>query len=229
MIKVGCFKKSKSEPGFTNVEAVSVSKSGFKVFSPFFLHDEDDIIFENYWQFHKVYEEVPDIDIIKDGESIWKHSKEKHIENGELTSNYFKWREKGMKCQEPLRYPVGKNYASKCKFALQYDKKLNYIQSRKEIYLKKYCELAKKIPLFDYLKKQLKAKKNLLILDFDGPHQNSLAYYKEKYNVDDNFISNHAMEINQKNINIMINDPKHPFGHGYCLALALLGKEEWAQ
>ena len=26
----------------------------------------------------------------------------------------------------------------------------------------------------------------------------------------------------------MLNDPKHPFGHGYCLAMVLLNKEvEW--
>ena len=34
--------------------------------------------------------------------------------------------------------------------------------------------------------------------------------------------------INQNNMRVMLNDAKHPFGHGYCLAMALLGKvEEW--
>ena len=30
------------------------------------------------------------------------------------------------------------------------------------------------------------------------------------------------MLITPENLNIMLNDPKHPYGHGYCLAKALL-------
>ena len=79
----------------------------------------------------------------------------------------------------------------------------------------------------------------------DGPCQSSLDYYKEKYDVDDNFIVDHTMEVTDKNIDIMLNDRKHPFGplrgegsprgyprrlgrrvgHGYCLAMALLNME----
>lgn len=36
------------------------------------------------------------------------------------------------------------------------------------------------------------------------------------------------MLITKENISIMLNDTKHPFGHGYCLAMALLDKDiEW--
>ena len=52
--------------------------------------------------------------------------------------------------------------------------------------------------------------------------------YKQKYGVGNDFIQNDTMLITKDNIEIMLNDTKHPFGHGYCLAMALLDKEiEW--
>ena len=42
----------------------------------------------------------------------------------------------------------------------------------------------------------------------------------------DNFIENNTIECNEFNMNIMLNDPKHPFGHGYCLAMTLLNKHK---
>ena len=82
--------------------------------------------------------------------------------------------------------------------------------------------------MFRDLQKRLEKGENLLIIEVDGPCQSSLDYYKQKYNVNDNFIENHTMLVNQQNINIMLNDPKHPFGHGYCLAMALMNKEtDW--
>jgi hypothetical protein len=108
------------------------------------------------------------------------------------------------------------------------DNKLDYVESRKKIYVKEYCRLVKKHPKFKELKKRLEKGENLLITEVDGPHQESLDYYKEKYGVDDNFIQDDTIIVSENNINIMLNDPKHPFGHGYCLAMALLEKdEEW--
>lgn len=75
------------------------------------------------------------------------------------------------------------------------------------------------------LKKWLQEGKNLLIIEVDGPHQESLDYYKEKYNVDDDFIVNSTMLATKENLEIMLNDTKHPFGHMYCLAACLLGIE----
>lgn len=105
------------------------------------------------------------------------------------------------------------------------DRHLNYIEGRKEIYVPIYCELVKKQDKFYELKERLDSGENLLIIEVDGPHQESLDYYKEKYGVDDDFIENHSMEALDENLTIMLNDEKHPFGHGYCLAMALLDLE----
>ena len=133
-----------------------------------------------------------------------------------------------------LRYPAGFNNMKNCLYAIhEYEDgtlsgKLDYIESRKITYLPLYCKLVKKEEQFSELKSRLENGENLLIIEVDGPHQESLKYYQEKYNVDDNFIENSTILINNRAIQIMLNDPKHPFGHGYCLAMALLDKDvEW--
>ena len=68
----------------------------------------------------------------------------------------------------------------------------------------------------------LKEGKNLLILEVDGPHQESLPYYQATYHVNDKFIENHTMLATTDNLNIMLNDTKHSYGHGYVLASCLL-------
>ncbi len=99
---------------------------------------------------------------------------------------------------------------------------MSYIESRKEIYVKQYVRLVKKESKFEELKRKLNEGINLNIIDVDGPHQESLEYYKNKYNVNDNFIVNHTVLVNKDNMEILLNDEKHPFGHGYCLGMALL-------
>ena len=82
--------------------------------------------------------------------------------------------------------------------------------------------MVKKEPQFIFLLNKLKAGANLLIIEVDGPHQESLPYYMEKYGAPINFIENGTMLATRENLNIMLEDEKHPYGHGYCLAIALL-------
>lgn len=80
----------------------------------------------------------------------------------------------------------------------------------------------KKHPTYIKLKERLNNGENLCIVEVDGPRSRSLNYYKEKYNVDDDFIQNDTILIDQKVLKIMINDTKERFGHGYCMAGCLL-------
>jgi len=233
---------------FVNIVVVMKSHSPYYELSPYYLKDEKNRIMENYWQFSKIYETVPITHQRKsryDQTIIWTHPAEVHIvkENNvdKITDEYRNWRNKGMLCQEPIRYPVGYHYRGNCVGALNYkinpetgneeiddSRYLNYVESRKEIYVKKYCELVKQHPMFLQLKQRLASGENLLIVDVDGPHQESLEYYKATYGVGDDFLENRSVLINQRSIQILLNDTKHPFGHGYCLAMALLDKDvEW--
>lgn len=119
-------------------------------------------------------------------------------------------------------------FMSSCLYALEKDEppsknnpKLDYIESRKRIYLPLYMRLVIKEPQFKELKEKLSRGENLLIIEVDGPHQESLHYYKEKYGVPDNFIEKDSVEATEINLAILLNDSKHPFGHGYCLAWTL--------
>lgn len=76
---------------------------------------------------------------------------------------------------------------------------------------------------FYLLKNMLNQGINLLIIDVDGPHQESIPYYIKNYNVNEDFIEKDSVQVNKENMKILLNDGKHPFGHGYCLAMALLG------
>lgn len=226
--------------GFTPFIVMMKSHSGYHVLSPYELVDDKGRIMENVWQFSKVYHTVPKTTqkySRYDDTVIWKHDKETHLDaNDKINDLYKAWRKKGMWNPYSVRYPVG--YASRgtCRFALaenldgtiNENEKLDYIHGRKKIYVKLYCDLVKQHPVFHTLQQRLLNGENLLILEVDGPCENSLNYYKQKYNVGDNFIEDGTMLVNQQNIQIMLNDAKHPFGHGYCLAMALLNKDvEW--
>ena len=99
---------------------------------------------------------------------------------------------------------------------------LDYVAARKRIYAPLYISLAKQEKLFEELKQMLKKGDNLLIIEVDGPHQKSLQYYKDTYKVKDDFIQYNTLLATKENLEIMLNDTKHSFGHGYCLAAALL-------
>ena len=197
--------------------------------SPFVLRNEQGILFENYWQFSKLYSNVPNMN---HKSSSWNYSEEIHFKDNNITQEYWNWRYKGVMHNKPVRYPVGKNLTSTCVGSLnQYEinnnifRLLNYVESRKEIYLKEYTRLVKLSPAFQEIKKRLSKGENIGLIDVDGPHQESLDYYKEKYNVNDNFIVNNFMYIDENNLKIMLYDTKHAFGHCFCLAAALLDIE----
>lgn len=217
--------------GYTNIVVMTKSYSKWSAIGPYELKDDNGRIMENVWQGSKIYQCVPPISQTLRGTNqiSWQYPYEVHIdENNNITPEYWVWREKLMNNPYPVRYPVGFQHRSKCICAYAEDDlmtPLNYIEGRKKIYSPLYIELVKKHPQFEELKRRHLAGENLLIIEVDGPHQESLAYYQEKYGVTDNWIENHTIEINQENLNIMLNDTRHPYGHGYCLASVLLGIE----
>ena len=44
-----------------------------------------------------------------------------------------------------------------------------------------------------------------------------------EYGVSEDFIVNDTVVANVENMKLLLNDTKANFGHGYCLAMALLG------
>ncbi len=199
---------------------------------------------ENIWQFSKVYETVPASKQTYsrfDRTVIWEWPAQTHViknkdETIELTPEYYEWRRAGF-VNEAVRYPVGFKHRSQCIGSLKDEddeQLLDYIDARKQIYVPNYLKAVQNLPSsessnnktktnqFKQLQQMLKEGKNLLIVEVDGPHQESLDYYKKKYHVKDDFIEDNTILATKENLKIMLNDVKHAFGHGYCLAMALL-------
>lgn len=242
MLRVGTIKHRDgkrifpSYPGFTIILVLTKS-SKYGALGPYELKelkDNEDVIMENKWQFSKVYRKVGSTTQRYsrwDNKIIWSWDPETHVDgSNQLTEKYFNWRSTGMQNEYAVRYPVGKRNMHKCLFALSCDnleQPLTYVESRKEIYIPVYCSLVRKQPQFSELQRRLQQGENLLIVEVDGPIQESLEYYKEKYSVDESFIEDDTILVTEEHIKIMMHDGKHPFGHGYCLAMSLLDHEDW--
>jgi hypothetical protein len=198
--------------------------------SPYYLRDPNGCIMENVWQFSKVYTNIPEMPGRNHrGPVHWRYGAETHYVNGTLLPSYWIWRKRGFAYNAAVRYPVGFNHRTKCLFSILNESDqtpMDYITARKKIYAPLYCAAAKQQPEFFQLKQKWETGGNLLILEVDGPHQESLPHYQKTYGTSNIFIENNAMIATQETLAIMLNDPKHPFGHGYCLAMALLGLEQ---
>lgn len=194
MIRVGRIKNCNDYLNYLGFEPITVMTKSSKYGSlgPYVLKDKKGRIMENIWQFSKVYPAIPKSKQYYsawDRSVIWDYHAEKHVDpiTKNLLPKYFKWRELGMMSPYPIRYPVGNGKAkSTCLYSKENDQgfilkdKLDYI-ARKEIYLPIYSNLVRKQPQYKELLKKLKNGVNLLILEVDGPHQESLSYYKQKY------------------------------------------------
>ena len=219
-----------SYPGFEKV-VVMMKSSKYASLSPYYLKDAEGHIIENTWQFGKVFERVPkSVQYYSqyDRTVIWSHPEETHVVDGELTPEYFAWREKGFRNPQAVRYPVGFHHRHNCLYSLASENgkinptKLSYIEARFKIYMPLYINSVIKQSQFKTLLEKLRAGINLIIVEVDGPHEESMDYYKEKYGVADDFIQENTMLCAKENLNIMAYDPRHNFGHGYCLAMALM-------
>ena len=233
MIRVGkiIYKQGKKIiPSYTDFEIVEVmtKSSKYGELSSYELRDDQNRIMENIWQGSKVYEKVRETVCTYskyDPTVVWNYHEETHVDAEDtLKDEYFVWRKKLQNNPYAVRYPVGFNYMKECICAFkddEFDNPLDYIEARKAIYVPIYTELVKKCKKFKVLKEKLSKGVNLLICEVDGPHQESLDYYIEKYHVNSTFIESNTIMATRENLNIMLNDDKHPYGHGYCLASAL--------
>lgn len=222
--------------GFEPILVLNCSHSKWGALGPCLLKNEKGQIMENLWKFSQVHQSIPKTMqrySRYDSKIIWSHPAETHmLADGTLTPEYFAWREKGMNCKWPVSYPVGFAHRHKCVgFMLDptpaHCHMLTYIEARREIYLKEYVRLARQQSLYKVLKCKLASGINLLIIEVNGPHQESLSYYQSKYSVAPDFIDGDSMLATQSNLELMLNDGGHAFGHGYALAWALIHDEHF--
>lgn len=251
------FEKGKKFPiteGYMNIVVTShnTTKLGAKL-SPYVLSDKRGRLMENLWQFAKAYAAVPKVKATDN--CCWNWKSEIHIVEGELQPAYWEWRKAGMECKDPVRYPVGFQERHNCRYALwpvnfKMEKiddlkrdylndpyvemeELNYVEARKKIYCPLYMYLAKQSEEFKMLSQLLDEGYNLQILDVDGPKlfKDHTGKAVPPYELMREGVYGEtevgSIPINEYSIKKMLHDTTQAFGHGYALATALLGHEEW--
>lgn len=171
-------------------EVSTTSSAGiYRDLSPFVLGPIDTYIpgvqsqnFENLWQYAKVYKE--------------------HTVEGEPSTDYFTWRDKGWATQQAIRYPMGKG--RKPEFSYWEGEKLGYIEARKQIYAAIYAEYVAKTDSYLHLRELYIRYHKITLKDYD-------AY------------DHIAMGMSLINV---INNPDRKMGHAFVLAMLLEGKLE---
>jgi len=128
-------------------------------------------IFENAWQFAKVYPE--------------------HADPAENPSNaYWQWARRGWNASRPFRYPMGKG--RKPLYSLWNGTKLNYIEARHQIYLPLYRDLVRETKAFKILKEIYGNQRQLTLFDFDGYDHHKLGMSLDQVLNDPSHICGHA-------------------------------------
>jgi len=150
-------------------------------------------IFENYWQFSK----------------LWATAN--HIKGGtqcQPTEKWFEFRKKGFQLDKGKRHPLPVKEYGYPQCSIYNDKVYDYLTSRKEIYVPIYKSLIENLPIIKELRKLIDSGQNIMIIDGDGPPKD---------------IYPQGLELTQQNWDQMINNPKYQFGHGYVVAGLIAG------
>ncbi len=139
------------------VNTVSQSGASVRELSPFILTIPGiltnaegklfcSIVFENLWQFSKVYKE--------------------HTVEGEPSRDYYSWRDKGWADKWAHRYPMGKG--RKPEYSLWDGEKLGYIEARKRIYATIYAKYVARTVAYSLLEELYKEHGEVTLKSYDA-------------------------------------------------------------
>lgn len=226
--------------GFTTILVLTETFKGpnsFPELGPYSLRTPEGHLVENRYQFSKVYASTPAVEVPvssrKGSPVAWSYPATEFTDDeGHILPAYWEWRRKGMTSQLPVRAPVGWSRLGKCLYAVDGlysvpdyvsefppEQRLTYLQSRSVIYEKQYRRAAKRHPRFRELVERLEGGESLLIAEVDGPRPEAAAYYLRTYHID---TSLGHVEVTPETLDVFLNDPLKPYGHGYCLSRMLL-------
>jgi hypothetical protein len=144
--------RDKRDPEAINTTSHSANdwSSGLSPFKlgPVSLYDNHTaLIFENAWQFSKLYPEHADA-------------------QGEPTARYWNWARRGWDSKKAYRYPLGKGRKPLC--SLWNGQRLDYIAARKLIYLPLYQKAVASTEAYHRLESIYRDNGSVTIFDFDG-------------------------------------------------------------
>jgi hypothetical protein len=134
----------------TTSHSASDWSSGLSPFNlgPLSLYDDHTArIFENAWQFAKLYPEHAD-------------------SHGQPTNAYWTWAQRGWGSTRAFRYPLGKGRKPLC--SLWKGQRLDYITARKQIYLPLYQKAVAGTDAYQQLESIYRQNGSVTLFDFDG-------------------------------------------------------------
>ncbi len=171
-----------------------------------------------------------------------------HDDNGNPNNDYFNWRKEmynkkvGELSKKDLRHPQQKyGYTQKdCLYFPWYDKetnkyeKLNYVDSRKKVYIVEYAKLVSKTTTYKMIKSLIESGKKIALVDFDGFNYYSREAMTNLYNSylnmckKENVKSTLSKEdyISLKTMKDVVNCPFMPVRHGFTIKALLQGDLE---
>lgn len=166
--------------------------------------------FENYWQSGKVYPQLGHTDADGNPNEKW------HRWRKELASRLRPTKDGRGKGIRTPREVANLKRAHKQKripcwkpaYSYHNGKKLDYVDSRKQIYVPTYLSLIRATTELRLLKERVQDGENIMILDFDGPDP---AQYPN------------GLPVTVDTLRERLHDEERPFGHGYVVAAELAG------
>ena len=168
------------------IDTTSRSNNWTKEFSPFTIYGGH--LYGNYYA--------------KNVENAWQASKvyKQYDDNGKPKPEYFDWANKIWLSKYAYRYPMGKGV--KPEYGWWDGKKLDYVESRKKIYVPIYSRGVVKTSAFQKLLDIYRTtSKDIYLIDFDGYNHIKMG----------------------KSLKDVLNDPTMKMGHGFVI-FALIKK-----
>lgn len=216
-------------PGFEVVNVLTWHKkdSIYYTLSPYHLKTETGAIFENWYQSGKlnkvVYNTISKPNF-RSSKINWEYKTpngtEIHLKDNVIQPEYFKWRDSLLSCPNYIRYANGYNHRHEVLFSVEYingvEHRYNYIESRKYLYFNKYVKLVRNLEAYRILKEKVRNGVNVCITEVDVPFPGKKGNHGKF--LDDNGFYHPTLE----NLEILINDPSEPFGHGLVLCYLLI-------
>ncbi len=230
-------------PGALNVVVHTAGYGKWSTLSPFVMKDNNGHILENIWQGGKVYEKTRKNSqklsrYRNDSPIIWEQDAETHIDSKTKKVNDLqrKWRKRLLNNKFAVRYPNTWRGKTEVSYSFSYDfekgeydesKQYGYVESRKALYVKMYQRFLPENGTYKELLGILKSGKDVNICEVDGPKQEKLEYYTKKYPyLEKDFIKNGTVLVTREILDMFLNDPEKPYGHGFCIASQLLEDSE---
>ena len=93
---------------------------------------------------------------------------------------------------------------------------LTYIEARKRLYKQEYIRLIRKLPEYQKILNMVLNGLNICIHEIDVPSPEKKGYYGSLCRPDGIFV------CNKRDLDLLINDSSEAFGHGLCIAMALI-------